>query len=279
MRIRPFGPLQVPLPVMGQGTFMMEKNREEAIQVLRTGIDLGATHIDTAEMYGSGAVEELVGEAIRDIRDRVFLVSKVLPSNASFEGTIEACERSLKKLGTDRLECYLLHWRGDHPLEETFRAFDHLVQDGKIRTYGVSNFDLKDMKEAVSVAGKDKILCNQVLYHIAERSIEHDLLPWCTQNRIALVAYSPLGQGNFPSPESPGGKVLAAIGKCHNATPEQVAIAFLIHGENIFVIPKSSREKHLRENIASASLELTPKEITELDQAFPKGTTRSLPTL
>lgn len=279
MNIRPFGPLEVPLPVMGQGTFMMEKNREEAIQVLRTGIDLGATHVDTAEMYGSGAVEELVGEAIRDVRDRVFLVSKVLPSNASFEGTIEACEKSLRRLGTDRLECYLLHWRGELPLEETFRAFDHLVQEGKIRTYGVSNFDLKDMKEAVSIVGKDKITCNQVLYHIAERAIEHDLLPWCTQNRIALVAYSPLGQGNFPPPESPGGEVLAAIGKSHEASPEQVAIAFLLHSENVFAIPKSSRENHLRANITAASLELTQKEISELDRAFPKGTNRSLPTL
>ena len=279
MKIKPFGPLGVPLPVLGQGTFMMEKNREESIKTLRTGIELGATHIDTAEMYGSGQVEKLVGDAIQTVRSKVFLVSKVLPSNASYEGTIEACEQSLKRLGTDHLECYLLHWRGSEPLEETFRAFDQLLQDGKIRTYGVSNFSLEDMKEAVSLVGKERILCNQVLYHIGERAIEHELLPWCTENRIALVAYSPLGQGNFPAPHTTGGKVLAEIGNAHQASPEQVAIAFLLQSENVFVIPKTSRESHLRSNIGATEIELTQNEIENLARTFPRGPSRSLPTL
>ncbi len=275
MKMRPFGPLQVPLPSVGQGTWMMENEKAGAIRALRTGIDLGATHIDTAELYGSGRVEELVGEAIQGLRDRVFLVSKVLPSNASYEGTIQACEQSLKRLGTDRLECYLLHWPGSYALEDTFRAFDHLLQDGKIRTYGVSNFDTKEMREAVAIAGKDRILCNQVLYHIGERAVEHELLPWCGENQIALVAYSPLGQGNFPKKSG----LLAKIAETHQATPEQVALAFLLRSPHVFVIPKASREEHVRANAGAADLELTPGEIAELEKAFPTGPKRTLPTL
>ncbi len=276
MEIRPFGPPAIPLPAVGQGTWMMENDKAAAIRALRAGIDSGATHIDTAEMYGSGRVEELVGEAIHGVRDRIFLVSKVLPSNASYEGTIEACERSLAKLGTDRIECYLLHWAGSHPLEETFRAFDRLLQEGKIRSFGVSNFDTEEMKKAVAIAGKDRIVCNQVLYHIGERAVEHDLLPWCDGNRIALVAYSPLGQGNFAGARNP---VLAGIAERHEATPQQVALAFLLRSPGVFVIPKSSREEHVRENVAAAGLVLSPEEMTELEGAFPRGVKRALPTL
>src|SRR5437588_7489572 len=173
MRLRPFGPTQIPVPVVGQGTWTMERDRRRSVEALRTGLDLGMTHIDTAELYGSGAVEEVVGEAIRGRRAEVFLVSKVLPENASASGTVEACNRSLHRLGTDHLDCYLLHWRGSHPLEETIAAFDLLVAQGKVLSWGVSNFDVSDLEEAVLIAGEDRIACNQVLHHLEERAIEH----------------------------------------------------------------------------------------------------------
>ena len=196
------------------------------------------THIDTAEMYGDA--ELVIAEAIAGRRDEVFLVSKVLPSNASRRGTIAACERSLKRLKTDRLDCYLLHWRGSYPLAETVAAFEELVAAGKIRSWGVSNFDTDDLDELLAVAGKGKIACNQVLYHLQERAIEHAVIPWCEQHGVAVVAYSPFGHNDFPAPRSKAGAVLQTIADAHGASPRQVALAFLTREPAVFAIPKAS---------------------------------------
>ncbi len=206
MEHRPFGSTKREVAMIGQGTWNIEQaDSGRAIGALRRGLDLGMTHIDTAEMYGSGAAEELVGEAIAGRRDEVFLVSKVLPHNASRNGTIAACERSLKRLRTDRLDCYLLHWRGSHPLADTVAAFERLSADGKILSWGVSNFDVDDLDELGQVAGAGKPACNQVLYHLRERAIEHAVIPWCEANGVAVVAYSPFGHvGGFPEPHSRG---------------------------------------------------------------------------
>ncbi len=261
------------MPVVGQGTWGMEKDgAAKAAAALRRGVELGMTHVDTAEMYGSGRVEEIVGEALHGIRDRVFLVSKVLPSNASHAGTIQACERSLRRLKTDRIDCYLLHWPGGHPLEETFRAFEKLRAEGKIRAWGVSNFDVEGMEEALRIAGPGKIACNQVLYHLGERTIEHALIPWCETKGIAVVAYSPLGQGRLPSrPE------LDAVAAARRARPVQVALAFLLR--KAFVIPKSSQVAHVEENAGAAAVRLTDEDAAAIDRAFPAGPWRGLPML
>ncbi|HYY06634.1 MAG TPA: aldo/keto reductase, partial [Candidatus Limnocylindria bacterium] len=212
MRRRRFGWTDVPVPVIGLGTWYLEReDRTRAVAALRAGLDAGMDHIDTAEMYGSGRVEEIVGEAIAGRRDEVFLVSKVLPGHATRAGVLRACEASLRRLRTDRLDCYLLHWPGKHPLERTIDAFEQLVRDGKIRAYGVSNFDVDETERAVAIAGEGRIACNQVLYHLEERAIEHALIPWCARHRIAVVGYSPFGAGRFPTPQSAGGRVLAAI--------------------------------------------------------------------
>src|SRR6201991_4779662 len=210
MKLRPFGSGGVQVPVIGQGTWYIDRgDRRRAAAALRRGLDLGMTHIDTAEMYGDA--ELVVADAISGRRDEVFLVSKVLPSNASRRGTLQACERSLKRLKTDHLDCYLLHWRGQYPLEETVAAFEDLVAAGKILSWGVSNFDASDLEELLDVAGERRIACNQVLYHLNERAIEHSVIPWCEENSVAVVAYSPFGHDDFPSAKSPGGKVLGEI--------------------------------------------------------------------
>jgi diketogulonate reductase-like aldo/keto reductase len=261
---------------VGQGTWHLESARADAgIAALRRGLDLGMTHIDTAELYGYGKVEALVGKAIGGRRDEVFLVSKVMPSNASRKGTIEACERSLRHLGTDRLDCYLLHWPGQYPLAETFEAFEALVTAGKILAFGVSNFDEAELAEAVEVAGESRILCNQVLYHLEERGIEHAVLPFCEAHGIAVVGYTPFGSGSFP-PRAPraGGKAaeqLVGIAKARGVTPRQVALAFLTRHPSLFAIPKSSQTRHTEENAAAADLVLTPAELDSLDLAFPRG--------
>ena len=196
MKTKSFGPRAV--SIIGQGTWNMERDdRRSAVSALRRGLDLGLTHVDTAEMYGDGRAEEIVAEAIADRRDDVFLVSKVLPSNASRAAVTKACEGSLKRLKTDRLDCYLLHWRGRTPLEETFTAFEALKQAGKIASWGVSNFDVDDLEEAVAIAGAGAVACNQVLYHLQERAIEPAVIPWCDKRKIAVVAYSPFGSGDF----------------------------------------------------------------------------------
>jgi diketogulonate reductase-like aldo/keto reductase len=266
---------------IGQGTWNMEgDDREGAVAAIRKGLDLGMTHVDTAEMYGSGRVEELVGEALEGRRDPVFLVSKVLPSNASYAGTLRACEKSLKRLRTDRLDGYLLHWPGSHPLAETIRAFEELEKSGKIRSWGVSNFGVPELDEALEIAGEGRIACNQVLYHLGERAIEHAVLPWCAEHGVALVAYSPFGSGRFPSPASRGGAVLAEVAKARGATPHQVALAFLLREPDVIAIPKASRAAHTADNAGADGLNLEPGEIARIDAAFPRGRARGeLPML
>ncbi len=236
------------------------------------------THIDTAEMYGDA--ELVIADAIEGQRDKLFLVSKVLPSNASRRGTITACERSLSRLKTDRLDCYLLHWRGSYPLSETVAAFEQLVSEGKIRSWGVSNFDADDLDEMLEVAGDGKIACNQVLYHLQERAIEHAVIPWCKRHGTVVVAYSPFGHNDFPSPRSQAGEVLQQVAAAHTASPRQVALAFLTRDPLVFAIPKASTPEHAAENAAAGDLVLTKDEIAMLDKAFPRGPKpRSLPML
>ncbi|MFL5272599.1 MAG: aldo/keto reductase [Anaeromyxobacteraceae bacterium] len=278
MEQRDLGPTGARVPIVGQGTWYIEQgDRCEAIATLRAGLDAGLTHVDTAEMYGDGTAEEIVGEAIAGRREEVFLTSKVLPSNASREGTRRACESSLRRLGTDHLDLYLLHWPGSHPLAETIAAFERLVEAGKIRAWGLSNFDAEDLDEALRLAGPGRIACDQVLYHLQERAIEHAVLPWCAAHGVALVAYSPFGSGDFPAPESPGGRALAAVARAHGATPRQVALAFLTREPGTFAIPKAARAAHAREN--ARAIELTADDVRRLDAAFPRGAPRPLPIL
>src|ERR1700744_3521280 len=219
MEQRYFGSTRLQVAVIGQGTWYDEnEDPASAIAALRLGLDRGMKHIDTAEMYGSGAAEKLVGQAIAGRRDEVFLVSKVLPQNAGRRTTIKACEKSLLRLKTNRLDCYLLHWRGRHPLEETVAAFEQLREEGKILSWGVSNFDVDDLDEVWGIAGEGRFACNQVLYHLQERAIEHAVIPWCKQNGVAVVAYSPFGHNDFPSPQSQAGQLLQRIGDAHGAS-------------------------------------------------------------
>lgn len=281
MEFRTFGPTKHEVPVIGQGTWYLERaDRAAAVATLRRGLELGMRHIDTAEMYGDGAVEQLVGEAIAGRRQEVFLVSKVLPENASRSGTIAACEASLARLGTDWLDCYLLHWRGDYPLEETFEAFEQLQRDGKIRSWGVSNFDESDLAEARQVAGAGRLACNQVLYHLRQRAIEHAVLPWCEEHGVAVVGYAPFGHDDFPGPRTKGGRLLRTIANAHGATPRQVALRFLVRRRSLFTIPKASSPEHAAENAGAGDLRLTDAEIELMDQAFPLGRRAGeLPTL
>jgi diketogulonate reductase-like aldo/keto reductase len=270
MQQRSFGSLACDVSLIGQGTWLIDGgDHAAAADVLRKGLDLGMTHVDTAEMYGEA--ELVVAEAIEGRRDEVFLVSKVLPSNASRTGTIRACERSLARLGTDRLDCYLLHWRGQHPLEETIAGFEELRQAGKIRSWGVSNFDEDDLDEALAIAGPGAIACNQVLYHLEERAIEHSVVPWCKKNDVAVVAYSPFGHDRFPGPQSRGGRVLQEIAEAHGRSPRQVALAFLTREEPIFAIPKASSVPHAADNAAAGDFRLSTEEVRLIDAAFPRG--------
>jgi len=279
MQSRIFGKGGPSVSVIGQGTWYLDRgDRKTAIAALRRGIELGMTHIDTAEMYGDA--ELVIADAIADQRDEVFLVSKVLPSNASRRGTITACERSLKRLKTDRLDCYLLHWRGSYPLSDTVAAFEELKRAGKIRSWGVSNFDADDLDEILAVSGEGKIACNQVLYHLQERAIEHVVIPWCARHGVAVVAYSPFGHNDFPAPASAGGKLLHKIGAAHKATRRQVALSFLARETPVFAIPKAADAEHAAENAAAGVLTLGKDEIAALDAAFPRGSKpRSLPML
>jgi diketogulonate reductase-like aldo/keto reductase len=271
MQLRNFGMTKRLVPVIGQGSWGIETAREsDAIAALRRGLDLGMSHIDTAELYGSGAAERIVGKAIRDRRDEVFLVSKVLPSNASRRGTIKACEKSLLNLGTDRLDCYLLHWRGRHPLEETVGGFEALRRDGKILSWGVSNFDTADLNEVTAIAGAPA--CNQVLYHLGERAIEHAVIPWCETHGTAVVAYTPFGQStNFYDEAMPGGRVLNQIAAAYGASARQVALRFLLRHPNLFAIPKAAHVEHVEDNAGAGELELSDAEIASIDAAFERG--------
>jgi diketogulonate reductase-like aldo/keto reductase len=279
---RKFGWTGVGVPIIGQGTWQIDqgshKDKMQAVKALQLGLDLGLAHIDTAEMYGNGQAEEIVAEAIAGRRDEVFLVSKVLPSNASYEGTIKACKRSLKRLKTDWLDLYLLHWPSSYPIRETMRAMEKLVDDGLIRFFGVSNFGVADLQEAGQALSKHRIACNQVLYSLDQRGIERQLLPYCTEQQIAIVGYSPFGHGNFPSSNSQQGKVLADIGKRHgNRTPRQVGLNYLVRHPNAFSIPKASNPLHTRENAESAiGWSLSEQDIAAIDRTFPIGDDISL---
>jgi diketogulonate reductase-like aldo/keto reductase len=279
---RLFGTTGRDVACVGQGTWKIEGSAAEgAIAALRRGLDLGLSHIDTAEMYGSGASERTIGKAIEGRRDEVFLVSKVLPGNASKHGTLAACDKSLARLRTDRLDCYLLHWRGNFPLEETIAAFETLVRQGKILSWGVSNFDVEDLEEVKAIAGAGHPACNQVLYHLQERAIEHAVLPWCREHRSAVVAYTPFGQSpKIFDGASKQGSVLREIAAAHKATPRQVALRFLLRHPETFVIPKASDVAHVTENAAASTLALNDSEIARIDAAFPLGkASRGLPMI
>jgi diketogulonate reductase-like aldo/keto reductase len=255
------------MPVLGQGTWGFGepgKGRAEAVAALRAGIDLGMTLIDTAEMYGEGGAEEIVGEAIAGRRDDVFLVSKVYPHNASKKGAIAACERSLKRLATDRIDVYLLHWRGGEKLADTIAAFETLRRDGKIGSYGVSNFDTDDMDELWQVPGGAATTTNQVLYNLTRRGVEWDLLPWCRKHGVPVMAYSPIEQGRML-----GNAELKKLAEKRGITPAQLALAWLLHQDDVVVIPKAGRLDHLRENAAALEIKLTKDDLAALDHAFP----------
>lgn len=270
-----FGSTGVAVPRIGLGTWYLEQSEPQtAINAVKRALDLGMTHIDTAELYGSGRAESLVGQAIAGRRDEVFLVSKVIPDNASRKGTIEHCEQSLKRLGTDHLDCYLLHWPGSHPLEDTIAALEDLVKAGKTRAWGVSNFDEDELQSALDIAGPRRIACNQVLYHLEERGIEHAVLPWCEAHGVAVVGYTPYGQHlSFP-PRGPGGVVLTQVAERLGATTRQVALAFLTRRPGLFAIPKSTQPEHLRENAGALPLELSADDIAAIEKAFPLGRRR-----
>ena len=257
------------VPALGQGTWYMGEKRtarKQEADALRLGIDLGLTLIDTAEMYASGGAEEVVAEAAAGQRDKLFIVSKVLPSNASRAGVVTACERSLKRLGTDRIDLYLLHWRGGHPLAETVGAFEQLKRQGKIRYWGVSNFDTADMKEVTALPGGSACAANQVLYHPDSRGIEFDLLPWCDQRRIPIMAYSPLGHTVRRLLVS---SALRAVAQRHNATAAQVALAWGMRHPGVISIPKASDLAHVKENAGAAALALTDADLAEIDAMHP----------
>jgi diketogulonate reductase-like aldo/keto reductase len=279
MELRPFGITRRPVPVVGQGTWYIDEAAPaQAVETLRTGIELGMTHVDTAEMYGDAELR--VAEVIAGRRDDVFLVDKVLPQHASRSDTLRACRRSLGRLRTDRLDCYLLHWRGSVPLAETFAAFEELRNSGAILSWGVSNFDERDLEEAWREGGRGRIACNQVLYHLKERAIEHAVIPWCLEHEVAVAAYSPYGHDNFPAPDTPGGRVLQDIAAAHGATPRQVALRFLLRWPNVFVIPKAANRAHAAENAGAGNLRLSAEEVERIDRAFPRGPKpRELPML
>ena len=254
------------VPALGQGTWKMGEQRgkrADEVRALQLGIDLGMTLIDTAEMYASGVAEEITGEAIKGRRDDVFLVSKVMPSNASLSGTTAACERSLKRLGVETIDLYLLHWPSNHPVSGTIGAFKALQQAGKIRHWGVSNFDVDEMEEVLRVGG-EKVATNQVLYNLSRRAIEYDLVPWQRKRKIPLMAYSPIEQGRLAHH-----RALSDIAVRHNATPAQIALAWALAQPQTMVIPKATGEAHVRENRASADIVLTPEDFAALDAAFP----------
>jgi diketogulonate reductase-like aldo/keto reductase len=266
MLSRPLGATGVTVPVIGQGTWRMGEDRgahRQELAALRLGLDLGLTHVDTAEMYGDGGAERLVGEAIAGRREQVFLVTKVLPSNASYEGTLRACEASLRRLRTDYVDLYLLHWWSDgHPIGETMRAMEELVAKGRTRFVGVSNLDVDQLKAAAAALGRERLVANQVLYHLRDRSVEKDVLPYCERHGIAVVGYTPLARGGFLR-----GPV-AEIARRHGKSPRQVALNFLTRRPSLFTIPKASQPDHVRENAAALDFELTAADLAAIDAAF-----------
>ena len=261
------------VPALGQGTWHMGEDRRRAADeaaAVRLGIELGMTLIDTAEMYGSGGSEEMIARAIEGVRDELFIVSKVYPHNASRSGVVAACERSLARLRTDRIDLYLLHWRGSIPLAETLEGFEQLQRDGKIRHHGVSNFDRADMAEWVALKGGENVATDQVLYNLSRRGPEWDLVPWCREHGVAIMAYTPLGQGSLLRD-----RTLAEIARRRDATPAQVALAWLLRQEGTIVIPKAARLEHVRENRGALDVVLTEEDLAALDRAFPPPKDRS----
>ena len=256
------------MPALGQGTWHMGERSSVAkaeVAALKLGIELGVTLIDTAEMYGNGGAEEMVANAAEGLRDDLFIVSKVYPHNASRTGVPEACERSLKRLNTDRIDLYLLHWRGSHRLAETVEAFETLRAEGKIRNWGVSNFDAGDMQEVARLPGGAHCASNQVLYHVGSRGIEYDLLPWCREHKVPVMAYSPLGQGGRLLQS----RALAAVAKRHDATPAQIAVAWTLRHDNVISIPKATDPQHVRENAAAGAITLSDEDLATIDAAHP----------
>jgi diketogulonate reductase-like aldo/keto reductase len=255
------------VPKLGQGTWHMGEDRRRAAEeaaAVRLGIELGMTLIDTAEMYGAGGAEEMVARAAEGVRDDLFIVSKVYPHNASRAGIVAACERSLKRLRTDRIDLYLLHWRGSVPLAETIEGFERLKRDGKIRYHGVSNFDRDDMAQWVAQKGGEAVAADQVLYNLTRREPEWDLMPWCRERSIAIMAYTPLGQGGMLRHQT-----LAEIARRQQATPAQVALAWLLRRQGTIVIPKAARPEHVRENRGALDVALTEDDLEALNRAFP----------
>jgi diketogulonate reductase-like aldo/keto reductase len=264
---------KIPLPsgetivVLGQGTWGMgedRRKRKAELAALRLGLDVGMTLIDTAEMYADGGAEEVVGEAIQGRRAEVFLVSKVLPDHATRGGTIAACHASLKRLRSDHIDLYLLHWREDVPLPETLGAFQSLVQSGAIRYWGVSNLDTADMEEVIALEGGHTVATNQVLYNLARRGIEFDLLPWCRARRIPVMAYSPIEQGRLLT-----NRALRRVAARHHATAAQIALAWVLRQPDVVAIPKATDPSHVRENREALEVNLTQKDLDDLDREFP----------
>jgi diketogulonate reductase-like aldo/keto reductase len=271
MRSKPFGPTKAAVPVIGQGTWHMGESRRARtaeVAALRLGLELGMTHLDTAEMYGRGGAEEVIAEALVGVRrEDVFLTSKVLPEHATYGGTRRACEQSLRRLRTDHLDLYLLHWASHVPIGETMRAMEELVDEGKIRLIGVSNFDVAEMRQTMAVLGRERLACNQVLYNLGQRGIERDLVPFCAEHGIAVVGYTPFGR--WPGRRSAAAAVLAQVAARHAATPQQVTLAFLTRQPSVFAIPKASDQAHVRANAAAGDLVLTAADVAEIDDAFP----------
>jgi len=255
------------MPSLGLGTWRMGENvaaRQEEVAALKLGLDLGLRLIDTAEMYGEGGAEEVVAEAIAGRRESAFIVTKVYPHNASYAGTLTACERSLKRLRVDVIDLYLLHWPGEHPLEETLRAFATLAEEGKVRHYGLSNFDLDELRRAERFPGGSRIGVNQVLYNLERRGIERRLIPWCASSHIAIMAYSPFEQGRLRA-----GDGLRRVAARHDANPMQVALAWTLRHDNVVAIPKASRKAHVLLNAKAADIVLTEEDLADIDRAYP----------
>lgn len=280
MERKVFGWTGVEVPAIGQGTWRMGDSRPaqaREVAAIELGLSLGLTHVDTAEMYGDGGAEKVVARAIAGRkREDIFLVSKVLPENASRRGTIQAAERSLKRLEVDYLDLYLLHWPGRHPIAETMGAMEELVRTGKVRFVGVSNFDVDDLRAAMGALTRERIACNQVLYSLGTRGIERELLPFCAQHGIAVVGYTPFRKGGFPEPGSAGYRLLSQIAARHDRTPRQVVLRFLTRAPGLFTIPKAVDPEHVRENASGADFTLADEEVAAIDRAFPAPRRRVL---